>query len=152
MDGITLHRRQFSLALSAPICSPYVLLWCSSVFVSRLCQKLCSASAIIVKGGKLTQTFHSIYMSKKPVPLSHSKSLKEFTTNLRDKLVSSKPLIGIETPSLESAEKPPQTQKILRLPQQVHGLHVSSPQPLTAKDCCSLGIYRRDSVRALGYH
>ena len=43
-----------SLALLAPICSPYVLLRCSLVFVSRLCQKLRSESAIVVKGGKLT--------------------------------------------------------------------------------------------------
>ena len=77
-------------------------------------------------------------MSKKRVPLSLSLQIaQEFMTNLQDKLVSSKPLIGIiETPSLESAEK--RTQKILRLPQQVHGSHVSSPQPLTAKDSCSL--------------
>ena len=109
------------------------------MFVSRLCQKLCSESAIIVKGGKLTQTFHRVYMRKKPVPLSFpSKSPKEFTTNPRDKLVSSKPLIRIiETPSLESAEKPPRIRQILHHPQQVHGSRVASPQPLTAQDCCS---------------
>ena len=79
-------------------------------------------------------------MRKKPVPLSftpnrsrNSRRISEINSYLE------KPLIGIiETPSLKSAEKPPRTQKILRLPQQVHGSHVSSPQPLTAKDCCSL--------------
>ena len=42
-----------SLTLLAPICLP-------SVFVSRLCQKLCSKSAIIVKKGEATGTFHRI--------------------------------------------------------------------------------------------
>ena len=79
-------------------------------------------------------------MRKKPVPLSFlSESPKEIKTNLQDKLVSSKPLTRIiETPSLESVTNPPRIWKILRLPQQVHGSHVASPQPLTAQDFCSL--------------
>ena len=112
----------------------------SLVFVSGLFGKLCSKLTIVEKGGDLTRTFHCIYMRQTPVPLISlqiAHGINDKSSRL--KLVSSKPFTQIiETPSLESAEKPPQIRQILLRPQQVHCSRVASPQPLTALDCCSL--------------
>ena len=146
MDGIT---QSGGSSLSRSSRSYLFTLCSSSVFVSRLCQKLCSKSAIIVKGGKLTRTFHRIYMRKKPVPLSlslriaygindESARLNLYHRSLLPKssrLLHSNQRRNRLEPRRYSASHSKSTARVSRR----HGL-------LTAQDCCSpsgfIGVIR----------
>ena len=146
--------RRFSLSLFSLL---FVRLWCSSRDFARSFVPNRQSSWRKAKRLELSIALKSA--RSRSLSLFHFELLKNAWQISEINSNHQKLQIGIiEIPSLESVEKLPRIEKILRLTQQVHGSYVSLPQPLTAKDSCSLldfiGVIRffhRGIINCMGH-